>query len=64
MIQMASLDRVVDELALRTLAARYALGVDDRDDVLFAATFLPDARLRVFRPGRALRDPVLDGVPL
>jgi hypothetical protein len=42
---MTAVDRVVDELALRTVAARYAAGLDRRDVDLFISAFLPDAQL-------------------
>jgi hypothetical protein len=41
----------VDEAALRELAARYATAVDAGDADRFAALFLPEGRIRMFRPG-------------
>jgi ketosteroid isomerase-like protein len=49
-------------LALRELSVRYAFAVDDGDGASFASAFLPDARLRMFRPGDGLEPSVrLDG---
>lgn len=42
-----------DHRALRELSVRYAMAVDDGDGDRFASAFLPDARLRMFRPGDA-----------
>lgn len=44
---------VDDELALRALAARYAMAVDRRDQAGYVGVFLPDARLRIFDPADA-----------
>ncbi|HEY8527947.1 MAG TPA: nuclear transport factor 2 family protein [Acidimicrobiales bacterium] len=42
--------RAADELALRRLAALYARAADRNEPETFAGVFLPDARLRVWRP--------------
>jgi hypothetical protein len=42
--------RAADELALRRLAALYARAADRDLPETFAGVFLPDARLRVYRP--------------
>jgi hypothetical protein len=39
------------ERELRALAGHYAMSVDEGDADGFADTFLPEARLQVFRPG-------------
>lgn len=40
-----------DYRELRALSERYAAAVDDGDAVAFAAAFLPDGTLQMFRPG-------------
>jgi ketosteroid isomerase-like protein len=40
-----------EERQLRGLCAHYAMAVDDGDGEAFARAFLPEATLRMFRPG-------------
>lgn len=42
-------DKAADELEIRALAARYAIGADQGNAEMFRGVFLPDARLIVFR---------------
>ena len=46
-------ERTADHLALRDVALTYATACDRRDPDLFVSAFLPDARLRVYRPSYA-----------
>jgi hypothetical protein len=41
----------MDVTVLRDLAARYATAVDEGDADGFASVFLPEGRIRMFRPG-------------
>jgi SnoaL-like domain len=50
------------QLALRTLAERYARGVDRRDRELFVSAFHPDARIMVFNPSESEQPRVMTGL--